>query len=79
MPPPYLLDTDHCVAYLEGRHPGHAHVAPRLVSMSAQHLRVCLFTMMELSEGPWHSQAVSGYHLVRSKLHTFLSWMPVAP
>src|SRR5258708_5920407 len=37
MPPPYLLDTDHCVAYLEPTHPGHVSVTQR----------IAVFTVME--------------------------------
>jgi tRNA(fMet)-specific endonuclease VapC len=77
MPPPYLLDTDHCVAYLQGSHPAHLAVAPRVAGTSAVDLRVSLFTIMELAEGPWHSQSIQGYHIARAVLHRFLAWMTV--
>ncbi len=77
MPPPYLLDTDHCVAYLEPTHPGHVPVAHRVATTSAADLRLSVFTLMELSEGPWHSQTSQGYHLARASLHNFLAWVPV--
>jgi len=77
MPPPYLLDTDHCVAFLEPTHPGHIAVAQRIAATSAAGLRVSLFTTMELSEGPWHSQTTQGYHLARAALHNFLAWVPL--
>jgi hypothetical protein len=77
MPAPYLLDTDHCIAYLQGTHPAHARVAARIAATSVQDLRVALFTAMELAEGPWHSQTVQGYHQARSALHTFLGWIPL--
>jgi predicted nucleic acid-binding protein len=77
MPPPYLLDTDHCIAYLDGTHPAYAVVAPRIAATSAQDMRISLFTVMELAEGPWHSQTYQGYHQVRSALHNFLNWVPL--
>jgi tRNA(fMet)-specific endonuclease VapC len=64
MPAPYLLDTDHCIADLQGTHPAHARVAARLAATSVQDLRVALFTAME-------------YHQARSALHTFLGWIPL--
>jgi tRNA(fMet)-specific endonuclease VapC len=79
MPPPYLIDTDHCVAFLKPSHPGHLVVAQRIAATSAADLRICLFTTMELSEGPWHSQTAQGYHLARAALHNFLSWVPFQP
>src|SRR5262245_49480034 len=79
MPPPYLLDTDHCVAYLEPSHPGHSPVSRRIAATSAADLRISVFTIMELSEGPWHSQTTQGYHLARATLHNFLAWIPVQP
>jgi tRNA(fMet)-specific endonuclease VapC len=79
MPPPYLLDTDHCVAFLEPTHSGHVSVAQRIAATSAADLRISMFTIMELSEGPWHSQTLSGYHLARATLHNFLAWITVQP
>jgi tRNA(fMet)-specific endonuclease VapC len=77
MPPPFLLDTDHCVAYLTPTHPGHVPVTQRIAATSAADLRISLFTVMELSEGPWHSQTAQGYHLARAALHNFLAWVPM--
>jgi tRNA(fMet)-specific endonuclease VapC len=77
MPAPYLLDTDHCVAYLQASHPADVQVALRIDNASVRDLRVSLFTAMELAEGPWHSQTTQGYHQARSALHTFLGWMPI--
>jgi predicted nucleic acid-binding protein len=71
--PPYLLDTDHCVACLEATHPGHVRVAQRIGATSAADLRLSVFTVMELAEGPWHSQTAQGYHLARASLHHFLA------
>jgi tRNA(fMet)-specific endonuclease VapC len=75
--PPYLLDADHCIAYLQGSHPAYSTIAPRIASTPVQDLRVSLFTAMELAEGPWHSQTTQGYHQARSTLHTFLGWIPI--
>ncbi|HXG12549.1 MAG TPA: type II toxin-antitoxin system VapC family toxin [Gemmataceae bacterium] len=74
--PPFLLDTDHCVAFLQGSHPAHGVIAARLAGMSAADLRISIFSVMELTEGPWHSQTAHGYHAARSALHTFLGWIP---
>lgn len=77
MPPPYLLDSDHCIAYLQGSHRAYSTVAPRIGSTPAQDLRISVFTAMELTEGPWHSQTAQGYHQARSGLHTLLGWVPL--
>jgi predicted nucleic acid-binding protein len=77
MPAPFLLDTDHCVPYIQGSHSAHVAIATRINNMSAADLRVSLFTAMELAEGPWHSQTTQGYHQARSALHTFLGWIPL--
>ena len=75
MPPRYLLDTDHCVAYTKVAHPAHQVVKRRVDSVSAAELRVAQFTVMELSEGPWHTETSFGYHDVRAAIHSFLSWI----
>ncbi len=77
MPAPYLHDTDHRVAYLQASHSAHLAVAPRVSGTSAADLRVSLFTVMELTEGPWHSQTAQGYHATRAALHNFLAWIMV--
>ncbi len=77
MPPPYLLDTDHCIAHLEAANPAHAAVTTRIAATSARDLRISVFTAMELAESPWHCQTAAGYHLDRIALHTFLAWVPV--
>src|SRR5437899_1316752 len=79
MPAPYLLDTDHCVAYLQGRHPAHVNVVARMAGVSAADLNVSLFTVMELTEGPWHSQIAHRYHADRAALHSFLARTTVLP
>lgn len=77
MPAPYLLDTDHCIAYLQASHPAHAKVLARVTAVSPADLRVSLFSAMELAEGPWHSQTPQGYRQARSALNTFLGWIAV--
>ena len=77
MPAPYLLDTDHCVACLQGHHPAHVTVAARVNGTSPADLRLSLFTVMELTEGPWHSQMAQRYHADRAALHAFLAGMTV--
>ncbi len=75
MPPRYLLDTGHCVAYTKASHPAHQAVQRRVDSMSAEELRVAQFTVMELAEGPWHTETSFGYHDVRAAIYSFLSWI----
>jgi tRNA(fMet)-specific endonuclease VapC len=75
--PPYLLDSDHCIGYLDVLIHGHAEIATRIASLSASDLRVSIFTAMELAEGPWHSETWRGYHITRAKLHNFLSWITI--
>jgi len=79
MPPPYVLDTDHGVAFLEPTHPGHIAVAQRIAATSAADPRSSLFTALELSEGPWHSQTPQAYPLARAAPHNFLAWVPLQP
>ena len=75
--PPYLLDTDHCIAYVQAGHPAHVSVARRIEQTSIRDMRVSQFTVMELAEGPWHSESLWDYHVARSAIHTFLTWMPI--
>ena len=77
MPAPYLLDTDHCVAYTKRSHPAHVPVRDRLNAVSAADLRVSRFTLMELAEGPWHTETEDGYHDARVSIHTFLMWIHI--
>ncbi len=77
MPKCFLLDTDHCIAYLQPSQPAPAIVAQRMARMSAADLRIAEATAMELCEGPWHSQQAAAFHLARRSLHTFLSWIPI--
>jgi hypothetical protein len=42
----YLLDTDHCIAYLKPKSPQHAGVAARIQGIPAQELRISTFTAM---------------------------------
>jgi tRNA(fMet)-specific endonuclease VapC len=54
-------------------------VARRIAATSSADLRIAVFTVLELSEGPWHSQTAQGYHLARASLHNFLAWVTVQP
>lgn len=75
----FLLDTDHCVAYVKASHPAYLAIKKKLTSISAADLRVSYYTVMELAEGPWHSETVQGYHDTRATIHTFLSWIHILP
>ena|SRR5579859_2926082 len=77
MPPPYLLDTDHCVAYLQKTHPAHNAVFSHINAIPQGELHVCLFSAMELAEGPWHSQTAQGFQTAQSALNTFLGQIPL--
>jgi tRNA(fMet)-specific endonuclease VapC len=77
MPPPYLLDTDHCIAYLQASHSAHTSVSARVAAVFPGDLRVSLFSAMELAEGPWHSQTPQGFQKARSTLYTFLGSVPL--
>jgi tRNA(fMet)-specific endonuclease VapC len=76
MPPPYLLDTDHCIAYLKKSHPAHLQVAQRIDAQPIAELRISVFTAMELAEGPFHRTTSQETQADQAILAAFLARIP---
>lgn len=82
MPAPFLLDTDHCIAYLSPRTASHGNVASRINSTPVQELRISVFSVLELAEGPHHSPTPQGRQADQQAIATLVSrlvHLPITP
>lgn len=75
----YLLDTNHCVAYLRSNVRGHAQVKARIDAVAAGEILISHFTVMELYEGPWLAQTSQQQAREEQDLATFLTSIPTVP
>jgi predicted nucleic acid-binding protein len=64
----WLLDTDHCIAYLSARSPVHTKVVARINAIPASDLYVSTFSALELAEGPFHAQSIPSQHAQQTAL-----------
>lgn len=76
---PWLLDTDHCIAYLSARSPVHVRVVARINAIPASDLYISTFSALELSEGPFHAQNSQSQHTQQSALDALRSRLGRAP
>jgi hypothetical protein len=62
----YLLDSDHCIAFLNPRNAHHSVVHARINSIEPSRLRIAIFTAMELAEGPFHGRTSQEQYSMRT-------------
>ena len=79
MPAPYLLDTDHCIAYLNPRDPRHGKISARIAAASPGDLHISVFTELELAEGPYHSPTPAARRAQQLGIDAFLLGLTVVP
>lgn len=72
MGPPYLLDTNHCIAFLRHKSAAHAAVRTRLLAAAPADLFISRFSMMELAEAPWLAQSPVQSRAERAALRALL-------
>lgn len=78
MPTARLLDTDHCIAYLNPRSAAHATVAARINVVPVSELYFATFTALELAEGPFHSPTAQSRSAQQAALDAFRSLLQEA-
>lgn len=67
----WLLDTDHCIAYLSPRSPVHGRVTARINATPVSALYLSTFTLLELAEGPFHGQTAQSQQSQQAALDAF--------